>query len=344
MQLATYRPLGRLLALLLALLLMPLAAAADQLDEVRERGLLRCGVNGEIPGLSYRDDDGDWSGIDVDLCRAVAAAALGSADKVKLIPLTTAERFDALRDGKIDLLARNTTWNQARDLTQGVSFAAILYYDGQGFMVPRSTNTLSTLELGGSQICAIADTTSIDSAKRYFQRHQMPMELKQYPDLKGATKAYLEGECTTLTGDRSQLYALRARLEQPESQRILPEVISRDPLSPAVVKGETRMLDLVRWTLYTLVNAEEMGISSDNVATAKARAQTDAVRTLLDLDGESAEVLGIEPEWGYRVILAVGNYAELFERNLGKASGLNIKRGLNALWTQGGLLYAPPPR
>jgi general L-amino acid transport system substrate-binding protein len=172
----------------------------------------------------------------------------------------------------------------------------------------------------------------------------MPMELKQYPDLKAATKAYLNGDCTTLTSDRSQLYALRAQLEQPEGQRILPEVISRDPLAPAVVKGETRMLDLVRWTLYTLINAEEMGISSDNVVTAKARAQTDAVRTLLDLDGESAKALGIEPQWGYRVILTVGNYAEVFERNLGKASGLNIKRGLNALWTQGGLLYAPPPR
>ncbi|WP_462320993.1 amino acid ABC transporter substrate-binding protein [Halochromatium sp.] len=333
----------RLGTLVLALLLAPLTVAADQLDAVRERGLLRCGVNGEIPGLSYRDDDGDWSGIDVDVCRAVAAAALGSADKVELIPLSTAERFDALRQGDIDLLARNTTWTQARDLTQGLSFAAILYYDGQGFMVPRSTETLSTLELGDARICAIADTTSIDNAKRYFKRHQMPMELKQFPDLKAATKAYLEGECTTLTTDRSQLYAVRAQLEQPESQRILPEVISRDPLSPAVVKGETRLLDLVRWTLYTLINAEEMGISSDNVVTAKARAQSDAVRTLLDLDGEMAKALGIEPEWGYRVILAVGNYGELFERNLGKASGLNIKRGLNALWTQGGLLYAPPP-
>lgn len=336
--------LGLLSGLLLALLLTPLAATADRLEDVRERGLLRCGVNGETPGLSYRDDDGDWTGIDVDLCRAVAAAALGSADKIELIPLSTADRFDALREGKVDLLARNTTWTQARDLTRGVSFAAILYYDGQGFMVPRSTSTLSTLGLGGAKICAIADTTSIDSAKRYFRRHQMPMELKQFPDLNTAAKAYLEGECSTLTTDRSQLYALRARLEQPESQRILPEVISRDPLSPAVMKGETRLLDLVRWTLYTLINAEEMGVSSDNVVTAKERAQSDLVRTLLDLDGESAEVLGIEPGWGYRVILTVGNYAEVFERNLGKASGLNIKRGLNALWTQGGLLYAPPPR
>ncbi len=330
--------------LLVALLLIPFGVAADLLDEVRERGVLRCGVNGEIPGLSYRDKQGDWSGIDVDFCRAVAAAALGSADKVELMPLTTAERFSALREGKVDLLARNTTWTQARDLDQGVSFAATLYYDGQGFMVPRASETLSTLELGGARICAIADTTSIESAKRYFKRHRMPMELKPYPDLNAALAAYLDGECTTLTSDRVQLFVLRAGLEQPEAQRILPEVISREPLAPAVAKAHVRLLDLVRWTLFTLINAEAMGISSDNVDTAKARAQSDTLRTLLDLDGESAEALGIEPGWGYRVIASVGNYGEVFERNLGKASGLGIKRGMNALWTQGGLLYAPPPR
>lgn len=330
--------------LLAALLLMPLGAKADRLDEIGERGILRCGVNGEVPGFSYREEDGDWSGIDVDLCRAVAAAALGSADKVELIPLSTVERLGALREGKVDLLARNTTWTQARDLSQGVSFAAILYYDGQGFMVPRSTSTRSSLALAGASICAIADTTSIESARRYFKRHQMPMELKPYPDLNAALAAYLGGECSTLTTDRTQLSVLRAGLEQPETQRILPEVISREPLAPAVAKAETRLLDLARWTIFTLINAEEMGIGLANIDAAKARAQSDAVRTLLDLDGESAETLGIEPGWGYRVIKAVGNYGEVFERNLGKASGLNIKRGMNALWTQGGLLYAPPPR
>ncbi len=336
------RRTSRLLAA--TLLLVALGAAADRLDEVRERDLLRCGVNGEIPGLSYRASDGEWSGIDVDLCRAVAAAALGSAQKVELIPLTTTERFSALRDGEVDLLARNTTWTQARDLAQGVSFAAILYYDGQGFMVPRSAEIRSTLELGDARVCAIADTTSIENATRYFKRHQMPLTLKPYPDTKTAAAAYLDGECTALTGDRIQLFALRAGLEEPETQRILPEMISREPLAPAVAKPEARLLDLVRWTLFTLINAEEMGISSDNVDTAKARAQSDAVRTLLDLDGESAATLGVEPGWGYRVIKAVGNYGEVFDRNLGKASGLDIKRGMNALWSQGGLLYAPPPR
>jgi general L-amino acid transport system substrate-binding protein len=331
-------------SLLLATLLLPATLLADTLDQVLERGLLRCGVNGEIPGLSYQDDNGDWSGMDVDLCRAVAAAALGSSDKVELVALKTSERFKALREERIDLLARNTTWTQARDLGEGVSFAAIYYYDGQGFMVPRSTNKLSTLELDRSTICAIADTTSSESAARYFKRHRMAMELRQYPDLDSAMQAYLAGECSTLTTDRSQLYSIRAGLENPAAQRILPEVISREPLSPAVRKGETRMLDLVRWTVFTLINAEELGITSNNVVTAKARAQNSEVRTLLDLDGATAESIGIQPGWGYRILLSIGNYGEVFERNLGKPSGLDIKRGMNALWNHGGLLYAPPPR
>ena len=338
------RPIATLLPILAAMLLPASPVAADTLDDVKARGELRCGVNGEAPGLSQKDDNGNWSGLDVDFCRAVAAAALGNAEKVALIPLSTAERFTALRDGKVDLLARNTTWTEQRDVAEGVSFAGILYFDGQGFMVPRSTSLLSTLELNNASICAITGTTSADNAQRYFKRNRMSMEMTLYPDLSAARDAYLDGKCSTLTSDRSQLYGLRATLAEPASQRILPEVISKEPLAPAVRKGETRWLDLVRWTLYTLIGAEEMGIDSNNVITAKSRATSDDVRTLLDLDGDTAAALGIEPEWGYRVILQVGNYAELFERNLGLASGLDIKRGLNALWNQGGLLYAPPTR
>lgn len=330
-----------LCALLLA---TALPAGADTLDDVRARGELRCGVNGKVPGLSYQDADGDWSGIDVDLCRAVAAAALGSAEKVSFVPLTTAERFAALRDGRIDLLSHNTTWTEERDLTEGVSFAGILYFDGQGFMVPRATNTLSTLELNKARICAIEGTTSVDNARRYFTRHQMQMEILLYPDLERARDAYLAGKCTTLTTDHSQLHALRATLAQPAAQRILPEVISKEPLGPAVRKGDTRWLDLVRWTLFTLIDAEELGITQANVITAKARATSDDVQTLLDIDGATGRALGVEPGWGYRALLAVGNYGEVFERNLGAASGLGIKRGLNALWRDGGLQYAPPSR
>lgn len=332
------------LSLLPALLLAASSVVADILDDVKSRGELRCGVNGEAPGLSLRDDNGHWSGLDVDFCRAVAAAALGKADKVAFVPLSAEERFTALRDGKVDLLARNTTWTKQRDIAAGVSFAGILYFDGQGFMVPRGTSLLSTLELDNASICAISGTTSADNAQRYFTRHRMSMEMTLYPDLNAARDAYLDGKCSTLTSDRTQLYGLRASLDEPTAQRILPEVISKEPLALVVRKGETRWFDLVRWTLYTMIGAEEMGIDSSNVVNARARATSDDVRTLLDLDGTTAAALGIEPEWGYRVILRVGNYAEVFERNLGTASGLGIKRGLNALWNQGGLLYAPPTR
>lgn len=338
----------------LCVLLLPVSAMADTgggtedgsdgLSAIQSRGELRCGVNGEVPGLSSRNEDGDWSGLDVDFCRALAAAALGSASKVAFVALGTEERLAALRDDKIDVLARNTTWTGRRDLTEGVSFAGILYYDGQGFMVPSAAGLRSTLELNDASLCAIAGTTSADNARRYFTRHRMRMEMTLYTDLKTALSAYLDGECSALTTDHSQLHALRTTLTEPTAQRILPEVISKEPLGPAVRNGDTRLFDLVRWTLFTLINAEELGIDSNNVATAKARATSDEVRTLLDLDGDTSAALGIDKEWGYRVIEQVGNYGELFERNLGKASGIDLKRGLNAPWNQGGLLYAPPMR
>lgn len=337
----------RLIAACGALLLLAAtagAAVADTIAEVRERGMLKCGVNGEVPGLSYRDADGRWSGLDVDFCRAVAAAVLDDADAVELVALTPDERFGALRSGSVDLLARNTTWTGQRDIAEGVSFAGVLYYDGQGFMVPRKTDTLSALELDQSKVCAISGTTSVDNAKRWFTRHRMALELIVHPDLETAAAAYLDGKCDTLTTDRSQLHALRGTLPDPAAQRILPESISKEPLSPAVRAGDERWLDLVRWTLFTLVEAEELGINTGNVIAAKNRAQSDRVRALLDLDGTTSNVLGIDPAWGYRVIRAVGNYGELFERNLGPASGLGIKRGLNALWSDGGLMYAPPAR
>lgn len=346
MRSATHRPLAWLLVAVLALAtLAALApAAAGTLDEVRERGVLRCGVNGEVPGLSYRDEKGTWSGLDVDFCRAVAAAALGEADKVELIPLTAAERLGALAAGRIDLLSRNTTWTLSRDLGHGMTFAGILYLDGQGFMVRRDTGVLSALELGGKRVCAIAASTSPDNARRYFTRHRMELALTTFPDLTAAKDAYLSGECDALTGDQSQLHALRTTLEDPRTQRILPEVISKEPLSPAVRKGDAGFLDLVRWALFVLINAEEQGIDSTNVERAGEEATSEEVRLLLDADGHTAELLGVEPGWSHRIIHQVGNYAEIFERNLGAQSPLKIKRGLNALWRDGGLLYAPPAR
>ena len=335
---------GARAALLACALLSISTAGAGTVQDVRERGVLRCGVNGEVPGMSLRDETGHWSGLDVDFCRAVATAVLGDPDAVALVPVGSEERFGALRGGNVDLLARNTSWTGQRDITEGVSFVGVLYYDGQGFMVPRKTDTVSALELDRAKVCAIAGSTSIDNARRYFTRHRMALELVIHPDLASAAKAYLDGQCTALTTDHSQLHALRSNLSDPAAQRILPESISKEPLGPVVRDTDQHWFDLVRWTLFTLVEAEELGIDAGNVIGAKNRAESDRVRALLDLDGTTASVLGIEPAWGYRVIRRVGNYGELFERNLGTASGLGIKRGLNALWSDGGLMYAPPAR
>lgn len=333
------------IAALLALMLSNLPAAAEAtgtLDAVEERGLLRCGVNGEVPGLSHQDDNGTWSGLDVDFCRAVAAAALGDAERVRFVPLATAERLDALAQDRIDLLARNTSWTLSRDLSHGMTFVGVLYFDGQGFMVPRETGIVSTLELSGKPVCALANSTSPDNARRYFARHRMSFELARFDTLRAAERAYLAGDCVALTTDQTQLHALRSTLSDPRAHRILPEVVSKEPLSPAVRKGDARWLDIVRWTLFALINAEELGLTSANVARAAEQAESEAVRLLLDTEAETAKSLGLKPGWSQRVITQVGNYGELFDRNLGAHSHLKLQRGLNALWNEGGLLFAPP--
>lgn len=320
------------------------AALADTLNAVKDRGALRCGVNGEVPGLSYKDEAGNWSGLDVDFCRAVAAAVLGDKNKVEFVPLGSEERLSALGEGRIDLLSRNTTWTLSRDLGYGMTFAGILYHDGQGFMVPAAANLLTTLELGGKRVCALAGATSPDNARRYFTRHRMELKLETFADWDTAKQAYLEGKCDALTSDQSQLFSLRTTLSDPGAHRILGEVISKEPLGPAVPKGDARWLDIVRWTLHLIVDAEELGIDSANVDRAREQAKAEQTRLLLDADGKTAAQLGLEPGWSHRVIAQVGNYSEIFERNLGAQSPLKIKRGLNALWRDGGLLYAPPAR
>ncbi|MBK5970513.1 amino acid ABC transporter substrate-binding protein [Thiorhodovibrio litoralis] len=330
--------------LAVALLATASLASADTLGKIKSRGTVKCAVNGEVPGLSMKAADDSWSGMDVDFCRALAAAVLGDADKVEFISTTAAKRFEALSAGRADVLARNTSWTQARELTEDIRFVGVLYYDGQGFMVPRASGKRSTLELADAKICAIADTTNIDNAKRYFTRNRMPMEIIPFDDLPAATNAYLEGRCNTLSADQSQLYAARTIFPQPNEHRILPEIISREPLSPAVREADAKWFELVRWTLFTLINAEVFGIDASNVAGARERASSDEVRTLLGYDSAINARLGLKEGWGARIIAAVGNYGEMFERNLGAASGLDINRGLNSLWDHGGLLYAPPPR
>jgi general L-amino acid transport system substrate-binding protein len=335
----------RWFAALIFLGVLPLApVSADTLQDVRARGVLRCSVDGAVPGLSFKDTKGDWSGLDVDFCRAVAAAVLGHKDKLELVPIPNKTRFDALREGRIDLLSRNTTWNLSRDLAQGIIFVTTLYYDGQGFMVRRDTNTLSARELSKRPICAMAHTTAPADARTYFTRNRMELDLKEFPDIKAATKAYLSGTCYALTSDLSELYAMRAELAGENAHRILPEMISKQPLAPAVRRGDDRWFDIVRWTLFTLINAEEAGIDSANVDAARARARADDLQLLLDVDGRTGKLLGLDSGWSYRIIGQVGNYGEVFERNLGAGSRLKIERGFNALWRDGGLLYAPPAR
>jgi len=318
--------------------------AAGTLENVKARGKVKCGVNGDAPGLSFRDPNGHWSGLDADFCRAVAAATLGAKDKVEFVPLMLADAMEVLAKGQVDLVSRNLSWNLERDVTAGISFVGVLLFDGQGFMVRRDTGILSALELDNKAVCALQGSTSADHARRYFDRHRMHLELRLYPDMKAAKQAYLAGECPVLTSDLSQLYGLRSTLEEGREHRVLPEIISKEPLSPAVREGDGDWFDIVRWTLFALIDAEELGIDSHNVHRAQQEAKAVDTRLLLDLDGKVAKALGLEKDWVGKVIAQVGNYGDIYERNLGSQSALQMKRGFNALWNEGGLLYAPPPR
>ena len=315
---------------------------AGTLETVKQKGTLRCGVDGSIPGLSLKDKDGRWSGLDVDFCRAVAIAVLGDADKVEFVPLTNKERLATLAKGQVDLLSRNTTWTMARDLEEGIEFVGVLYYDGQGFMVPRDGGKVSVLELGDTSICVPSSSTSETNLQRFFARHRMTYRMVSADSFDAAREAYLAGKCDALTTDQSQLHALRSTLSDPRAHKILPEVISKEPLAPAVRAGDPNWREIVEWTLYALIDAEELEVDAANVDRIREQAQSADIRYFLDLDGASSKALGLEPQWTYRVIKALGNYGEIFERNLGKHSALGIHRGLNALWRDGGLLYAPP--
>jgi general L-amino acid transport system substrate-binding protein len=334
------RQLGLMMALTAALCGV---ATAGTLEDVKSRGVLRCAVNGAVPGLSFNDAEGHWSGLDVDFCRAVAVAVLGSKEKVDLVPTPSETRFDALREGRVDLLSRNTSWTMTRDLSPDLTFVGILYHDGQGFMVRRDTGMQSAHELSGQPICA-AGESGPENARTYFARNRMELNLKSFPDTPAAAQAYLEGACVALTGDLSQLAALRVKLSDEGAYRILPEMISKEPLAPAVRRGDARWLDIVRWTLFTLINAEEAGVDSTNAGEVRAGAQGDDLRLLLDVDGETGKLLGLEQGWSGRIIEQVGNYDEIFERNLGADSPIQMERGFNALWRDGGLLYVPPTR
>jgi general L-amino acid transport system substrate-binding protein len=331
-----------------AFLLLALTAGcskgASTLEQVKKKGYVMCGVNTGLPGFSMPDEKGCWTGLDVDLCRAVAAAVLGDADKVRYTPLTAEQRLEVLRSGKIDMLASNTTWTLARDTSMGVHCAGVNYYDGQGFMVKKKLGVRSALELNGTTVCVQQGTTSEANLRDYFLMHRMKYRSVTPKTPKEVVEAYEQGQCHVLTSDQAQLYALRSKLENPEDAKVLPEVISKEPLGPYVREGDDNWFDIVRWSLFVMINAEEMGITSANVDHVRETAEDPRVRRLLGLEDGAGKGLGLDKEWSYRIIKLVGNYGESFDRNLGSHSALKIKRGLNAPWKDGGLLYAPPVR
>ena len=320
------------------------AWAGQTLDTVLKRGVLHCGVSDGLPGFSYTDASGNYAGIDADFCRAVAAALFGDAKKVKFTPLTAKERFTALQSGEIDVLSRNSTWTISRDVGMGMSFTGVTYYDGQGFLVNKKLGVKSARELDGATVCIQAGTTTEMNLSDYFRTNGMKYTPVTYEKSDESAKALESGRCDVLTSDQSQLYAQRTKLANPEDYVVLPEVISKEPLGPLVRQGDDEWFNIVRWTLFALLNAEEAGISSANVEKEAASSTNPEVRRLLGLDTDFGKDMKLKKDWAYQIVKQVGNYGEMFERNVGKGSPLKIERGLNAQWNKGGLQYAPPFR
>ncbi|QQS55276.1 MAG: amino acid ABC transporter substrate-binding protein [Candidatus Competibacteraceae bacterium] len=319
------------------------ARAGTTLNAVKERGYIKCGVSDGLPGFSYADEKGKFSGIDVDLCHAVAAAVFGDSTKVKFTPLTAKERFTALQTGEIDVLSRNSTWTSSRDSALGLNFTGVTYYDGQGFLVNKKLGVKSAKELDGATVCVQAGTTTELNLSDYFRTNKMKYTPITYDKSDESAKALEAGRCDVLTSDQSQLYAQRIKLAKPGDYVVLPEVISKEPLGPVVRHGDDEWFDIVKWTLFIMVDAEELGINSKNVEDMKKSTNPD-VKRMLGVEGDKGKDFGLANDWMAVVVKQVGNYGEIFDRNVGKGSALEIERGLNALWTQGGLQYAPPVR
>lgn len=316
---------------------------AQTLSAVKERGTLNCGVSQGLLGFSSKDDKGVWAGFDADFCRAVAAVVFGDPEKITFIPLDTTERFAALQSKKIDVLSRNSTWTMSRESSLGLMFAGVAYYDGQGFLLRRDTDIDTALQLNGKTVCAQVGTTSELNVSDYFRANNMALKVAKFDTIEESRKAYDDRKCDVLTSDVSQLYAERLKLATPNGHIILPEVVSKEPLGPAVRQGDDQWLNVIKWTLYALINAEELGVTSEAIDAAMKSSHPD-IRRLLGVEGEFGEQLGLSNDWAVRAIRAVGNYGEIYERNVGTQSPLSIPRGLNALWTRGGIQYAPPVR
>jgi len=324
-------------------------ASAGTLDDVKKKDFLQCGVSQGLAGFSLPDANNNWTGMDVDFCRAVAAAIFNDPNKVKFSPLSAKERFTALQSGEVDILSRNSTWTMSRDTSLGLKFAGVMYYDGQGFMVRKAMGIDSALKLDGATVCTNTGTTTELNLADYFKANNMKYQVVAIEDSNQVRQAYDEGRCDIFTTDQSGLYAERLQLKNPEDNVVLPEIISKEPLGPVVRQGDDAWFNVVKWTYYALLNAEELGITQANVEEMKSSPNPEIKRVLgvKNDDGSAAGFgtgIGLDEEWVVHIVKAVGNYGEIFERNVGANTPLKIARGKNALWKDGGLQYAPPIR
>ena len=326
---------------------MASAASAATLDDVKAKGFVQCGVNTALAGFSAPDDKGEWTGLDVDFCRAVAAAIFGDGTKVKFTPLSAKDRFTALQSGEVDILSRNTTWTISRDTALGLNFAGVTYYDGQGFMInaQKLPGVNSTLQLSGASVCVQSGTTTELNLADYFKANNLEYNPVVFEKVEEANAAYDSGRCDAYTTDQSGLYAIRLTLAAPGDHVVLPEIISKEPLGPAVRQGDDQWFDVVKWTYFALLNAEELGINQANVEEMKNSPNPEIKRVLgVEAETKIGTDLGLTNDWVVNIIKATGNYGEIFEKNVGAGSPLKISRGINALWTKGGLQYGVPIR
>jgi general L-amino acid transport system substrate-binding protein len=318
-------------------------ASADILSDVKAKGYLQCGVTPSTPGFAMPDANNTWAGLDVDFCRAMSAAIFNDPDKVRYTPLTATQRFPALVSGEIDVLSRTTTWTMGRDTALGITFAGVTYYDGQGFMVRKADKIASALDLGGATICIEKDTTTELNAADYFAAHNMDYKPLLFEAENETVKAFEDDRCTALSSDSSSLAGERALFANPDDYVILPEIISKEPLGPSVRQGDPMWVNITRWTYFALLEAEDLGVSSTNVDDMLA-SDNPAIKRLLGVEGDFGAPIGLDKDWAYRIVKLVGNYGEIFSRNVGPDSPLHLPRGLNALWKDGGIQYSPPIR
>lgn len=319
------------------------SALASTLDSVKEKGYVNIGVSGKVVGFSAPDAKGEWTGIDVDYGRAIAAAIFNDPGKARFTPVAFKEAFTALQSGEIDVLSRNTTWTYQRDTKLGLEFVGTIFYDGQGFLVKKSLGVKSAKELNGASICTQAGTTTELNISDYFTANKMTFKPVVYESADEATVIYDSGRCDVYTTDASALASRRSTLSNPKDNIILPEIISKEPLGPAVRQGDQQWSDIARWVLFAMIDAEELGITSKNVD-EMMKSTNPEVKRFLGVDADYGEYMGLTRDWAYRIIKHVGNYGEVYDRNVGPNTALGLERGVNALWTKGGLMYAPPIR